>query len=102
MWRQTLARGILCLLSAEYSSNVRGLAGNLSDLTIASTQYDTLFCSEPLVSYMHHVLELLVPPFGRPVLLCLGMMPRARGMSAYVRDGYGAFRQSGVVDKCCF
>ena len=74
-------------------SNVRGLAGNLSDLTVASSQYDILLCSETLVSYMSHVSEVLVPGFGRPVLLCLGNMPRARGMAAYVRDGYGEFSQ---------
>ena len=39
-------------------SNVRGLAGNLSDLTMASSQYDMLFCSETLVSDMRHVSEL--------------------------------------------
>ena len=36
-------------------SNVRGLAGNLSDLTVASSQYDILLCSETLVSDMSHV-----------------------------------------------
>ena len=63
-------------------SNVRGLAGNLSDLTVASSQYDTLLCSETLVSDVRHVSEVLVPGFGRPVLLCRGKMPRARGMAA--------------------
>ena len=33
-------------------SNVRGLARNLSDLTVASSQYDILLCSETLVSDM--------------------------------------------------
>ena len=70
---------------------MQGLAGNLSDLTIASFQYDKLFCSETLVTDMRHVSELLVPGFGRLVLLCRGKMPRARMMAAYVRDGYGAF-----------
>ena len=74
-------------------SNVRGLAGNLSDMTVASSQYDILFCSETFVSDMHHVSEFLVPGFGRPVLLCRGKMPRALGMAAYIRDGYGAFCQ---------
>ena len=37
---------------------------------------------------MRHVSEWLVPGFGRPVLLCRGRMPRARGMAVYVRDGY--------------
>ena len=52
-----------------------------------------LMNSETLVSDMRHVLELIVPGFGRPVLLCHGRMPRGRRMAAYVRDGYGAFRQ---------
>ena len=48
---------------------MRGLAGNLGDLTVASSQYDILLCSETLVSDSSHVSELLVPGFGRPVLL---------------------------------
>ena len=51
-------------------SNVQGLAENLSDLTMASSQYDILLCSETLLSDMCHVSEVLVPGFGRPVLLC--------------------------------
>ena len=82
-------------------SNMRRLAGNLSDLTVASSQYDILLCSETLVSVMHHVSEVLVPSFGRPVLLCQGKMPRARGMAAYVRDGYRAFRQHKFGCGCC-
>ena len=73
--------------------NVRGLSGNLSDLTVASARCDILLCSEILVSDMRHVSEKLVPGFGLPVLLCRGRMPRARGMATYVWDGYGAFRQ---------
>ena len=84
MWRQTLPRGVLYLLSAEYCRNVRGLAGNLSDLTVASSQYDILLCSETFVSDIRHVSEVLVPSFGHPVLLCWGKLHRARGMAAYV------------------
>ena len=82
-------------------SNVRGLAGNLSDLTVASSQYDILLCSETLVSNIRHVSEVLVLGFCRPVLLCRGKMPRARGMAAYVQDGYGAFHQSKFECGCC-
>ena len=67
-----------------FHSNVRGLARNHSDQTMALSQYDILFCSETLVSDKHHVSELLVLGFGRPVLLCQGKMLRARGMVAYV------------------
>ena len=70
--------------------NVRGLAGN-----------DILLCSENLVSDMRHVSEVLVPGFCRPVLLRQGKMPRARGMAAYVRYGYGAFRQPKFECGCC-
>ena len=82
-------------------SNVRGLAGNFSDLTVASSQYDILLCSETLVSDMRHLSEVLVPGFGRPVSLCRGKMLRARGMAAYVRDGYRAFRQPKFECGCC-
>ena len=40
-----------------FCSNVRGLSGNLSDLTVASSRYDILLCSETLVSDMRHVLD---------------------------------------------
>ena len=50
---------------------------------------------------MRHVLELLGPGFGRPVLLCRGRMPRAREMAAYIRDGFGAFRQPKFEYGCC-
>ena len=71
------------------------------DLTLASSQYDILLYSENLDSDMHHVSEVLVPGFCRPVLLCRGKMPHARGMAAYVRDGYGAFRQPKFECGCC-
>ena len=101
MWRQTLARVVLHLLCAEYSVVMCGAwPGNLSDLTVASSQYDILLCCETLVSDMRHVSEVLVPGFCPPVL-CLGKMPRARRMAAYVRDGYGAFRQPKFECGCC-
>ena len=72
---------------------MRGLSRNLCDLTVASSQYNLLLCFETLISDKRHISELLVSAFGRPVLLCRDGMPRARGMAADVRDGYGAFRQ---------
>ena len=93
---------------------MRGLAGNLSDLTVVSSQYDILLCNRSeihplgdgasvttLVSDMRHVSELLVPGFGRPVLLCLERLPRARGMAAYVRNGYVTFCQLKFECGCC-
>ena len=82
-------------------SNVRGLSTNLSDVTVASSQYDLFLCSETLVSDRRHMSELLVPGFGRPVLLCRDGVPRARGIAAYVRDGYEAFRQPKFECGCC-
>ena len=82
-------------------SNVPGLAGNISDLTVASSQYDIQLCSENLVSDMHHVLELLVPGFGLSVLLCRCKMSRALGIAPYIPDGYGAFHQPKFECGCC-
>ena len=78
-------------------SNVQGHAGNLSDLTVALSQYDILLCSETLVSDMCCLLELPFPRFGHPVLLCRGKMPRARGMAA---EHFGNRNLSVVVAKC--
>ena len=93
-------RRIVPAVSRILCSNVRGMAENLSDLTVAASQYDILLCSETLVSDMGHVLELLVPGFGRPILLSRGKMPRTRGMAAHVRDCYGAFSQPKFECGC--
>ena len=86
-------------------SNVRGMAGNLSDLTVASSQYDILLCSETLASDMHHVSEVLVPGFCHHVLLCQGKMPRARGWLhtfEMVTKHFANPNFSVVVAKCWF
>ena len=74
---------------------------NPDHLTVASSQYDILLCSETLVSDMGHVSEVLIPGFCRPVLLCRGKMPRARGMDVYVRD-FANPNLSAVIAKCLF
>ena len=60
-------------------SNVRGLSGNLSDLAMASSQYNILLCSETFVSDLRHVSELLVPGFGLPVLCRVSSRVRVAG-----------------------
>ena len=82
-------------------SNVLGLAGNLSDLTVDSSQYDIQLCTETLVSDRRHMSELLIPGIGRPELLCRSKMPRAQEIATYVIDGYGAFRQRKYECGCC-
>ena len=67
--------------------------GHFSDLTVVSSLFYLVLCSETLVSNRRHLSELLVPGFGRPVMVCRDRMPRARGMTAYMRDGYEAFRK---------
>ena len=88
-------RRILC-------SNVRGLAGNLSDLTVASSQYDIRLCSETLVSDMRHVSEVLVSGFGRPVLLCRGKIVGWLHTFDMVTEHFANPNLSVVVAKCCF
>ena len=65
-------------------SNVRGLYKNLSNVTVALSQYDLLLHSETLVSDRRHISELPVPGFGCPVLLCQDGMLLAHGMAAHV------------------
>ena len=67
----------------EICSNVRGLAGNHSDLTVASSQHDILLCSETLVSDMRNVSEILVPGFGNRIPAHLAQGQDASGP----RDG---------------
>ena len=101
MLRLIRAHSVLLRLAAEYSAAMCWVCPNLSDLTMASSQYDILLCSETLVSDLRHVTELLVNGLRRPVLLFWGKLPRARGMAAYVRDGYGAFRKPKFECGCC-
>ena len=81
------------------------MAGNLSDLTVASSRYDILLCSETLVSDMRHVSELLVPGFDSPIL-CWGRMIRAGRIAAYTyemdMEHFTNPRLSVVVVKCWF
>ena len=84
---------------------MRGLAGNLSDLTVASSQYNILLCSEILVSDMRQVSELLVPGFSRPVFLCgegcLGL-EGWRHTNEMVMEHFANPSLSVVVAKCWF
>ena len=81
-------------------SNVRGQSKNLSDLTVASSvSYTVVLWDFGLT--MHHTSELLVPVFDRPDVLCQSIMPRARELTAFVSDGYWAFRQPKFQCGCC-
>lgn len=71
-----------------HCNNVWGLSKNLSDLILASSQYDLLLSSETLITMRRHMSELLGPEFGRTVLLCRDMIPRTLGAG----DRYGTFR----------
>ena len=101
MLRLTLARGVQYLPSAEYSVVMCG-AWPQTLVTMASSQYDILLCSETLVSDMHHVSEVLVPGFSRHVLLCRGKMPWARGMAAYIHTEHFANPNLSVVVANCW
>ena len=100
MLRLIRAHGVLFRLAAEYSAAMCGVCpGTL--VIWPWFRRGLLLCSETLVSDLRHVSEFLVPVFGRPVFLCRGNLPRARGMAAYARDGYRAFRQPKFECGCC-
>ena len=86
-------------------SNVRGLAGNLSDLTVASSQYDILLCSATLVSDLRHLSEVLVP-VSVALSCCVGA--RCLGPVGWlhkfemVTEHFANPNLSVVVAKCWF
>ena len=67
---------------------------------MASSLYN-LLCSETLVSDRCHTVELLVPGFDRPVLLCRDGILWAMGWLQILQDGYGAFCQPKFECSCC-
>ena len=81
-------------------SNIRGLKANLQDLSVASTKFDIIFCSETLVSSFRHTSELLIPNFNKPILLRRNAIPRAQGMCVYIRSSYSASRLSKSECGC--
>ena len=83
-------------------SNMRGVAGNLSDLAVASSQYDILYVVLRDVGLRYaSSVEGAGSRFLSPCLVVSGKIPRGRGMAAYVRDGYGAFRKPKFECGCC-
>ena len=86
-------------------SNMQGLARYRSDLTVASSQYDTLLCFETLVSDIRHVWEIW---FLDSVALscCVGV--RCLGpegwlhMLKMVTEHFANPNLSVVVAKCWF
>ena len=80
--------------------NIRGLYANLSELQIASRDYDIILCSETLVSSRRHVSELLLPDFNKPTLLLRDARPRVRGLAAYIRSGFLATVRKDFICNC--
>ena len=85
-------------------SNVRVLAWNLSDLTVVSSQYDILLCSETLVSDMGHASEILFPGFGHCTYAGARCLGPERWLHTYeiVTDHFANQNFSAVVAKCWF
>ena len=85
-------------------SNAQGLAGNLGDLAVASSQYDILLCSETLVSDMRQ-FAVAGPRFRSP---CLVSEQDASGPEGWLRtyemvtEHFGNPNLSVVVAKCWF
>ena len=81
-------------------ANIRGLHGGIKDLAVASRDCDIVLCAETLVSDYRDESELCLPYFGKPLLMRRGAIPRARGLSVYIRNGYAAYRQSAHECRC--
>ena len=81
-------------------SNIRGLHGNLNELSLLSSKYDIICCSETLVSDRRHLSELQIPNFKKPLLLLRNSRPRAQGLCIYTKVGYNAFRFNKFECDC--
>ena len=68
---------------------------NLNDLHIASRYYDIILCPETLVSYWHHISELLIPDFSKPILLLKG--DDKQGLATYIRTGFSASSRNDLT-----
>ena len=84
------------------SNNVQGLAGNLSDLTMASSQYDILLCSETWG--LRYALRVGVA--GSRIWLSCHVVPVQDASGPMVggihtRWGYGTFHQREFECGCC-
>ena len=84
---------------------MRGLARNLSDLTVSSSQYDILLCSETLVSDMRPCLRCWFP-VSVALSCCVGA--RCLGPVGWlhtfkmVMEHFANPNLSVVVAKCWF
>ena len=85
-------------------SNARCLAGNLSDLTVASSQYDILLCSETFVSDMLHTCRRYWIPDSVDLSCCAGarcLMPEGwLHIYKMVTEHFANQNLSVVVAKC--
>ena len=80
--------------------NIRGLHGNLPDLSVASRHSDVLICSETLVSSRRHLSELVVTGFSKHMQILQGQFGRSRGLAVYVRACFQAYRQQKFECGC--
>ena len=97
MLRLTQAHGVLLRLAAEYSAAMCGVCpGTL--VTWPWLRLSMIYCCA-LRPWSQICVTCRVA--GSWVLLCRGKLPRAICLAAYVRDGYGAFRQPIFECGCC-
>ena len=82
-------------------SNIRGLYGNLGDLSVAASAYDIVLCSESLVTSRRHISELAIPHFNNPILELRRPRGGVLGLAAYVREGLACCRVRRFECKCC-
>ena len=80
------------------------MAWNLSDLTVASSLYDILLCSETSVSDMRHVSEVLVPRFRSPSLVVSWQDAFGPWLHTFemVTEHFANLNLSVVIAKCWF
>ena len=101
MWRLALVSGVLFLLSAEYTVVMCGTWPGTLVTWPRHRLVMTYCCALRLWSQICITCGVAGSRIWSPCLVVPGRMPRARGMAAYVRDGYRAFHQPNFKCGCC-
>ena len=51
--------------------------------------------------FRRHIFDLIIAGFSRPMQLLKDEVERFRGLAAYVRHGFSAYRQRNYKCGCC-
>ena len=75
-------------------SNIYGLHGNLDELAVAASHFDTVLCCEKKETRQRHAADLCLPGYCDPILLPRGSRSNGLGIVMYAHSVLPVFRLS--------